>query len=51
MANYKLGDNSDAIAAAQQCYSLSYGEKCKVIYLNLQQNQKIPPEVLKALLN
>ena len=51
MANYKLGNNPDAITAAQQCYSLSYGEKCKVIYLNLQQSQKIPPELLKILLN
>ena len=51
MANYKLGNNSDAIAAAQQCYSLSSGEKCKVIYSYLQQSQKIPPEVLKTLLN
>ena len=51
MANYKLGNNPEAITAAQQCYFLSYGEKCKVIYLNLQQSQKIPPELLKTLLN
>ena len=51
MANYKLGNNSDAIAAAQRCYVLSSGEKCKVIYSYLQQSQKIPPEILKALLN
>lgn len=51
MANYKLGNNSDAIAAAQQCYALSSGEKCKVIYSYLQQSQKIPPDLLKALLN
>jgi len=51
IANYKLGNNSDTITAAQQCYSLSAGEKCKVIYLNLQKNQNIPPEILRKLLN
>jgi predicted Zn-dependent protease len=51
IANYKLGNNSDTITAAQQCYSLSAGEKFKVIYLNLQKNQNIPPEILRKLLN
>lgn len=51
MTDYKLDNTSDAISAARQCYALSSGEKCKVIYSYLQQNQKIPPEVLKALLN
>lgn len=51
IASYKLGNNPDAITASERCYSLSYGEKCKVIYLNLQQSQKISPELLKALLN